>query len=199
MTRFLLIRHGSTNMVGKRFAGRMAGVHLDEKGKQQAQDLTQRLKSLPIKAVYSSPLERTVETAEPLAWELNMQVQTCEALLEIDCGNWTSKEIDELRNDQQFGLFNSFRSIAPVPGGEWMAEAQLRIVKKMQELSSQHRDETIAIVSHGDLIKAAVAYYAGIHLDMFQRIEIDPASVSVVIVYEETARIVLLNYTGNII
>ena len=198
MTRFLLIRHGSTDAVGKRFAGRMAGVHLDEKGKQQAHGLVHQLKSVSLKAIYSSPLERAIETAEPLAKAFELPIQICDALTEIDCGDWTNQEIDELRNDRQFQLFNSFRSIASIPGGEWMGEAQLRIIKQMQKLCLQHTDETIAIVTHGDLIKAAIAYYAGIHLDLFQRMEIDPASVSVIMVYEETARIQLLNHTGEI-
>jgi probable phosphomutase (TIGR03848 family) len=198
MTKFLLIRHGSTNMVGKRFSGRMPDVHLDENGKQQAKEIAQRLKSLPIKAIYSSPLERTIETAMPLAKELNLSVQTSEEFTEIDCGEWTGKEIDGLRDDKQFKLFNSFRSIAPVSGGEWMAEAQLRMVRQMQNLCLQHPGETIVVVSHGDLIKAAIAYYAGIHLDLFQRLEIDPASVSIVIIYEETARIHLINHSGAI-
>jgi probable phosphomutase (TIGR03848 family) len=199
MTRFLLIRHGSTNMVGKRFSGRMPDVHLDENGKQQANEIAQRLKSLPIKAIYSSPLERAIETAVPLSKELNLQVQTSEEFTEIDCGEWTGKEIDELREDRKFQLFNSFRSIAPVSGGEWMAEAQLRMVKQMQNLCLIHPGETIVIVSHSDLIKAAIAYYAGIHLDLFQRIEIDPASVSIITVYDETARINLLNHVGDIL
>ena len=105
---------------------------------------------------------------------------------------------EELQSQKQFQLFNSFRSTTRIPGGELMLEAQARIVAGLQKLCIQHPNETVAVVSHSDLIKAAVTYYAGIPLDLFQRIEISPASVSILEVYEETARIMLVNDTGGI-
>lgn len=198
MTRFLLIRHATNSTVDKRFAGRMAGVHLNEEGQAQAQALANRLSGLPIHAVYSSPLERAIETAEPLAQALQQQTITCEDFLEIELGEWTNTTFEELADKQQFKLFNSFRSGTRVPGGELMLEAQARMITGLQRLYTKHRDETVAVVSHSDMIKAAVTYYAGIHLDLFQRIEISPASVSIVELYEETACIKLLNHTGDI-
>lgn len=198
MTRFLLIRHATNNTVGKRFAGRMAGVHLNEEGLRQAQKLAERFTGLPITAVYSSPLERAVETAEPIAQVLGLQVITCDDFLEIDLGEWTDRAFDDLAGDTRFHLFNSFRSCTRVPGGELMLEAQARMIAGMQRLCTQYPMGNIAIVTHSDMIKAAVAYYAGIHLDLFQRIEIDPASVSIIEVYEETARLRLLNHTGDV-
>jgi probable phosphomutase (TIGR03848 family) len=198
MTKFLLIRHAVTNAVGKKLSGRMEGVQLNEEGKVQAQRLAERLTGLPIHALYSSPLERTVETAKPIAQQLNLENIICEDFLEIDFGQWTDCAFEELQNDAQFKLFNSFRSCTRIPGGEMMLEAQARIIAGLQKLCVQHPNQTVAVVSHADLIKAAVAYYAGIHLDLFQRIEISPASVSVVEVYEETARILLINDTGEI-
>lgn len=198
MTRFLLIRHATNHTVGKLFAGRMSGVHLNEEGQAQAQQLADRLALLSIDAVYSSPLERAVETAEPLARMKNLSVTICEDFLELELGEWTNTRFEDLAGDPQFKLFNTFRSCARIPGGEMMLEAQVRMVNGLQKLVCQHPDQTVAVVGHADPIKAAVAYYAGIPLDLFQRIEINPASVSVVELYEETARIRLLNHTGGI-
>ena len=198
MTRFLLIRHGNTDAVGKRLAGRTKGVHLNEEGKEQVQKLSARLKGLTISALYSSSLERALETAEPISRLLNLRIIVNDDFLELDFGDWTNKMIDEVKNDPQFNRFNIFRSSARIPGGELMPEAQLRIINGMQKLCGQHEGETIAIVSHGDIIKAAITYYAGIHLDLFQRIEISPASVRIVEVFDDTARILVVNDTGQL-
>jgi probable phosphomutase (TIGR03848 family) len=196
MTKFLLIRHATTDAVGKKLSGRTAGVHLNEAGKMQAQNLAQRLANTPITAIYSSPLERALETAEPIATSHYLKTIIRNDFLEIDFGEWTNASFETLQHEKQFQLFNSFRSVTRIPNGELMLEAQARIVAGMQRLCTQHHDETIAIVSHADLIKAAITYYAGISLDLFQRIEISPASVSIVEVYEETARITLVNGSG---
>ena len=198
MTRLLLIRHATNPTVGKRLTGRMAGVHLNEEGRAQARNLASRLAHLPISAVYSSPLERAVETAEPLAQLLQLPNITCDDFLEIDFGEWSGYTFENLAQQRPFQLFNSFRSCTRIPGGETMLEAQARMVSGLQQLCVQHPQQTVAVVGHADLIKAAVAYYAGIHLDLFQRIEISPASVSIVEVYEETVRVLLLNDTGSI-
>ncbi|QJD96825.1 histidine phosphatase family protein [Mucilaginibacter robiniae] len=198
MTKFVLIRHATTNSVGYRLSGRTPGISLNEEGKAQAQTLAERLTHLPLSAIYSSPLERAVETAEPIAASHQLTSTICEDFLEIDFGQWTNKTFKELESELTFKLFNSFRSYTRIPGGETMTEAQLRIINGFEKLRSQHEQETIAIVSHVDLIKAAITYYAGIPLDLFQRIEISPASVSIIELYEETARITLLNHTGDI-
>ena len=164
----------------------------------QAQKLAERMSHLPIDAIYSSPLERAMETAEPLAQMLNLQTVQCEDFLEIEFGEWTNGTLEELQPQQQFQRFNSFRSCTRIPGGEAMLEAQVRMITGLEKLCLRHPNETVAVVSHGDTIKAAVAYYAGIHLDLFHRIEISPASVSVIEVYDETARILLVNDTGGI-
>lgn len=198
MTRILLIRHGATDSVGKRFSGRTQGVQLNEEGRRQAAGLVERLVHLPIRAIYSSPLERTVDTAAPLAKALVLPVNKAEELIEIDCGDWTNREIESLAGDRQFQLFNTYRSVAAIPGGEWMLDAQVRVVRFLQKLSAQHANETVAVVSHGDVIRAALLFYAGIPLDLLLRIEVDPASVSIVTLFDETARINLMNHTGDI-
>jgi probable phosphomutase (TIGR03848 family) len=198
MTKFLLIRHATNDTVGKRLAGRMAGLSLNEEGRAQAHDLAVRLSGLPITAIYSSPLARAVETAGPMAKGLNLESVLSDDFLEIEFGEWTNSTFEEIGKQPQFQRFNSFRSCTRIPGGEWMLEAQLRMMTGLEKLRLLHRQETVAVISHGDLIKAAVAYYAGIHLDMFQRIEISPASVSVIEIGDEKIRILLVNGTGRI-
>lgn len=198
MTRFLLIRHALTNSVGKYLSGRSSGLFLNDEGRKQSNYLAERLSGVPIDAIYSSPLERALETAEPLAKARHLQPIISEDFLEIDFGKWTNCTIEELLSDPHFQLFNSFRSQTRIPEGELMLEAQLRIVNGLEKLYVHHPDKTIAVISHADLIKSAITYYAGISLDMFHRIEISPASVSIVEVYNNTARIVLLNDTGII-
>jgi probable phosphomutase (TIGR03848 family) len=198
MTRFLLIRHALTDSVGKHLSGRMAGIFLSEKGRLQAQQLAEWIADLPISAIYSSPLERAIETAAPLAQLFNLETNIDEHFLEIDFGQWTNLGLEELENDKTFQQFNSFRSCTRIPGGELMLEAQARMINGLEHLGRKHENKTIAVISHSDMIKAAVAYYAGIHLDMFQRIEISPASVSIIETFEQSARILLINYTGRL-
>lgn len=198
MTRFLLIRHATTDSVGKRLSGRTPGVPLNEAGRAQARKLAERLAGLPIAAIYSSPLERAVQTAEPLAKVRNLAAVISQDFLEINFGDWTNCPFEELESQPLFQRFNSFRSGTRIPGGELMLEAQARIVAGLERLRTRHPHETVAVVSHADLIKAAVAYYTGIQLDMFQRLEISPASVSMVELYDETARILLVNDTGEL-
>ena len=197
MTKFLLIRHATTSAVGRRLSGRMPGVYLNEEGRLQAQKLSERLAGLPLKAVYSSPLSRTVETALPICKMFNIENVISENFMEIEFGDWTNRQIDQIAHEPEFQLFNSFRSSTRIPGGESMLEAQLRMLQGLEKLCLQHPGEMVAIVSHSDMIKATIAHYAGIHLDMLQRIEISPASISVIEIYEETARILLVNDTGG--
>jgi probable phosphomutase (TIGR03848 family) len=198
MTTILLIRHATTDAVGKFLAGRMEGVHLNTEGKTEAQHLARRLAHVKLAAIYSSPLERAIETATPLADVLRLTTTKSDDFLELDMGDWTNKTYSEVKEDARFGYFNTYRSGTLIPGGESMLNAQMRIVAGLQKLYKQHPDETVAVVSHADMIKAAVTYFAGIHLDLFHRIEISPASVSIIQMFEETARITLVNDTGAI-
>ena len=198
MTRFLLIRHATTEAIGKRLAGRRPGMHLDERGRRQAQVLAERLSRLPVAAIYSSPLERTLETAEPIAKLLGREVVSREELLEIEFGEWTGKDFGELDPLPEFRCFNEFRSYSPVPGGEFMLQAQLRMVLGLDALRRLHPDECVAVVSHGDMIRAAIAHYAGIPLDLFQRLEVSPASISTIDIDDRTVRLIGINDTVGI-
>jgi broad specificity phosphatase PhoE len=189
MTRFILIRHALTDAVGKTITGRLPGVYLNERGKRQVSVLADQLKGLSIDAIYSSPMERAIETANTIAAPHHLNVSVLEELNEIDCGDWSGRTIEELRSERSFQLFNSFRSGTRIPGGETMPEVQLRMVNCIEKLVNKHREQTVALVSHGDPLKAIACFYMGIHLDLMHKIEINPASVTILEVYDETARI----------
>ncbi len=196
MTTFLLIRHAAHEAVDHTLSGQMAGVELSAQGLEQARQLAERLASLPVAGIYSSPLERAVQTAEILAGGLSMDV-TCHAgLAEIDFGEWTGQRFEALAPDPRWQHWNSFRSGAPLPGGGLMLEVQARAVAALACLHAQQPDAMLAVVSHGDVIKAIVAHYLGVPLDLFQRIEISPASVSVLALYDWGARVLRINDTG---
>lgn len=198
MTRFLLIRHGATHTVGKQLAGRMPGISLNDDGRKEATLLAERLATVQLHAVYSSPLDRCVETAAPILANRDLQLKIDEHFNELDFGSWTGKSIAELQSDNTFKLFNEFRSNTRIPGGEMMGDAQLRFVRGLTALQSQQDHATIAVVSHSDLIKSAICYYAGIHIHFMLRLQIDPCSVSIIDLYPETALIQTINNTGSL-
>jgi probable phosphoglycerate mutase len=197
MTTFYLIRHGDTPAVGHFVAGRAAGVHLNDRGRRQVEELAEQLAGEPIRAVYSSPLERARETAEPLARRLGLAVQIVEELLELDFGHWTGKSFAELDPLPEWRRYNSFRGGTRIPGGELMLDVQARAVGFMQRLGAERPGEAVALVSHGDVIRSALLHYLGMPLDFYNRIEIGPASVSVVAVAEHGPVVHLLNRTGR--
>lgn len=180
LTTFLLIRHAVHELGSETIAGRRSGVKLSPHGRAQADELVQRLDGVRIDALYASPMQRTQETAGPLAARLGVSTRTCADLHEIDYGDWTGQRLDALRGGQQWQQWNSFRSGHRTPNGESMLDVQTRVVACLLRLREEHRGQCVALVSHGDVIKAAVAYCLGAPLDLFQRMEISPASVSVV-------------------
>src|ERR1043165_823755 len=176
MTTFFLIRHASCDGLGQTLWGRTPGVCLNEEGKLQAQQLAKTCEGMRFDAVYSSPLERALETADALASRMNLEVRRNAALTEIDYGEWSGKTFEQLHGDERWHHFNSRRSTTTVPGGESFLEVQNRVVKEIDRLSREHSEERVALVSHADPIKAAVAYYAGTPIDLIDRLEISPCS-----------------------
>lgn len=193
MTKILLIRHALTDSVGKNLSGRTPGIHLNNEGRNQASRLAAFLREEKIDAIYSSPLERALETAEEIARPHNLKIISSGDFLEIDFGNWTNLGINELKDDPWFKSFNMFRSATRIPGGELMYEAQLRIVSGLQKICKNNEDQVVAVVSHADMIRSVIAWYTGIPLDMMYRIEISPASVSIIEIYDSSAKLMLLN------
>jgi broad specificity phosphatase PhoE len=198
MTTILLIRHALTENPGTRITGRTPGIFLSYEGIMQANNLAEQLKDLPIVAIYSSPLERTLQTAAPVAKTLNLSCNISDDFLEINFGKWTNQKIVDLKNDPQFVRFNTFRSTTRIPEGESMIEAQTRTVAGIEKLHSEFQNKTVAIFSHADIIKSAITFYAGIHIDLFHRIDISNASVSIIQFFDDAVRIFLVNGTGRI-
>jgi probable phosphoglycerate mutase len=193
----LLIRHGENEYVKKgRLAGRLPGVHLNDKGRAQAEALAGALSKIPLKAVYSSPLERTMETASPLAEVHKLKVIPREGLLEVDYGSWQDKTLKQLSRRKLWKTVQAQPSHARFPEGETFAQAQLRIVSEINTLCAQHKPkDIIACVGHSDMLKLAVAYYLGLPLDLFQRLTVQPASVSTLHIHPEGgARLINLNH-----
>lgn len=197
MTTFLLIRHATNDMVGKALAGWTPEVHLNEEGRGQAERLAERLANVPLDAIYSSPLERAVETAEPLAKLLGLEIRINPGVGEIQFGEWTGRAMKELADTPTWRHIQQFPSGTRIPGGETLREMQNRVVDALEALRAAHPKDVIAVVAHADVIKAAVAHYLGVHLDLFQRIIISPASVSVVAVSEHGPRVLSVNDTGE--
>jgi broad specificity phosphatase PhoE len=180
MAIFYLIRHAANDYVGKALAGWMPGVHLNEEGREQARRLARTLANRGITGIWASPLERAQETAGPLAAETGLKVETCDALGEVRTGEWTNKTFAELEADPRWRAFNQFRCGSRVPGGELMVEVQARMVAEILRLQQEPPNSTLAIVSHADPIRAALVYFLGMPLDFYQRIEILPASFSII-------------------
>jgi probable phosphomutase (TIGR03848 family) len=180
MTTFYLIRHGSMDQLGHTLCGRMPGVHLNEKGQAEVKQLAERLSDVPLAALYSSPLERTRETAERISQAVNRSVEIRDAILESDFGIWTGRTFSELDKDPAWRAFNAYRTTANVPGGETFVQIQQRMVAFAESLRPQFPNAAVALVSHADPIKTLVAHYAGLHLDTHDRLEISPASYTII-------------------
>lgn len=196
MTTFLLVRHATCDHLGRSLAGRAPGVRLNEAGRREAERVAARLAAAGLDAIYSSPLERTMETATAIAARAGLRVEPVADLQEIDLGAWTGCTFEALRGDPEWGRWNSTRSLVRPPGGESMLEVQARAVAALERLRASHREDRVAVVSHSDVLRAAIAYYVGIALDLLLRIEVDPASVSTLVVTDWGARLAGLNDTG---
>lgn len=191
----LLIRHGENQYVKEgRLAGRLPGVHLNEKGQAQAQMIADKLGSTRIKAIYSSPLERAMETAKPLADELGLQVISQEGLLETDYGEWQGKTLKSLRRRKLWPIVQNAPYLMRFPRGESFAECQLRVCQTIECISNQHKPkDIIACFFHSDPIKLAIAYYIGLALDNFQRLAIAPASITTLVISDSSSHLVNMN------
>ena len=193
---FLLIRHGENDFIKTgRLPGRLPNVHLNDNGRKQVQMVVKSLKDMPIKAVYSSPLERALETAEPIAGAFGLKVNTLEGLTETDCGEWSGQKISDLRRSKFWKVVKFSPSRLRFPGGESFLESQKRICWELEELVRKHEPRDMLVcVSHADPIRLAVAYFLGMPLDMFQRMYIAPASITTLDIGEVESRLLNLNY-----
>ena len=193
-----LLRHGTTARVGKGLTGWLPGHSLDDNGRAQADDLASRLAAAPLTAIYSSPLERASETAAPLARRFGLEIRIREDFGEVRFGDWQGKDFIEIEQDPRWSPFNSYRSFTRAPGGEMMLETQARMVRGLLNLAESHSNETVAVFSHADAIKSALMHFLGIPLDFHTRLEILPASVSVVDLFPELPLVRVVNATDFI-
>jgi probable phosphomutase (TIGR03848 family) len=178
----VFVRHGTTATTGTTLPGRAVGLSLSDAGRAQAERAAGTIKALPkVDAVYSSPLERTRETAAPIARARKLRVRTEQGLLECDFGEWTGKPLKKLMQLPEWATVQRYPSGFRFPGGESFSEMQTRITGAVAKLVARHRGEVIVAVSHADPIKAAVADALGTHLDLFQRIVISPCSITTVV------------------
>ncbi|KPK09981.1 MAG: hypothetical protein AMJ56_09380 [Anaerolineae bacterium SG8_19] len=201
MAYILLIRHGQNDWVNKRrLAGWTPGVHLNEEGRSQAEQLSERLSSLPLKAIYSSPLERCIETAAFLAHPHGLEVVELDDIGEVHYGDWQGKKIKKLaKKKRKWYAVQHFPSRFRFPGGESLTEVQKRAVTAIERLNLLHEKELVAVVSHADVIKLILAHYLGMHIDLFQRIVVSPASVSSLMLSESgPVRVLRINDDGPI-
>jgi probable phosphoglycerate mutase len=197
-TLVLLVRHGQTPTTGKLLPGRAPGLHLADTGLEQARRAAERLGVLArVDAVYASPLERTRETAAPIAAARNLKVQIDKGLLECDFGQWTGAELKQLMKLPEWNTVQRAPSTFTFPGGESFTAMQSRIVGAIDRLRERHQGGVIVCVSHADPIKAAVAHALGTHLDLFQRIVISPCSVSAIAYHAGGPVVLTVNSTGG--
>jgi probable phosphomutase (TIGR03848 family) len=196
MPTILLIRHANNDYVKKgRLAGRLPGVHLSENGQKQAAEVAEKLAEIPIKAIYSSPLDRAMETAAPIADKHSLKIRARPGLTEVDIGDWQGKKIKGLSRLKIWKVVQGAPARMRFPGGETFFEAQYRICQELEALAVLHQPEDIIIcVSHADPIKLAVAFYLGLPLDLFQRVIISPASISVLRLGENGNSLLTLNH-----
>mgnify|MGYP003376811892 CR=1 FL=1 len=198
MTDLLLIRHATNDWVADRLAGWTPNVHLNENGRAQAHALAERLAAWPIAAIYSSPLERAVETAQPLAARHNLPIGIEEGVGESRYGDWTGQPLKELSKAPEWMQVQFVPSLARFPNGEGLGEMQARAVAATERLRAAHPKSVIAVVSHADVIKAIAASYAGMPFDLFQRLVIDTASVTWFRFTPHGPRLLKFNDTGSL-
>ena len=193
MTTFHLLRHGEHAVQGKICAGRMPGVSLSERGRAEAERAAQHLAGVGIAAIYASPLERAQETAGIVSRRLDLPVTVLDDLSELDFGEWTGLTFDEVRRHPLWPEWASHRSLSCIPGGETMRAVQRRVVEALMEMRSQHADDHVVVVSHGDVIRAALVFALGMPLDFYARIEVATASLSTMRIDANGIRVIAVN------
>ena len=192
MTVFHLLRHGERQS-GRVLAGRTPGIGLTERGRADIAAVAERLAGENIAALYSSPLQRTRESAEIVAARLGLPIGFRDDVIELDFGEWTGATFDAIRADPRWHAWRTHRSLARIPGGESMRQVQRRVVEALMEINERHLDETVAVVSHGDVIRSALLFALGMPLDHYSRIEVGLGSISTIRIDAEGIRVLAIN------
>lgn len=196
MTFVLLIRHAENDFSGKkRLAGRLADVHLTPSGREQAQSIAKTLADVPMKAIYSSPLERALETAQPIAEQNDLAVIPHDGLIEIDYGDWQGRTMKELYRTKLWKVVQCNPAWMRFPNGETILEAQNRISHTIRDIAAKFESKDwVVCVSHADPIKLAVAHFLSMPIEAYQRLAIGLASITVLYLDEQGARLLAFNY-----
>ena len=197
-TTLILVRHAVTPETGPKLSGRAPGIDLSELGNDQARNTGERLAGLPLAAIYASPIERTQQTAAHIAAHHEVNVTVLDGVIEAEYGDWTGGNIEDLAKTDLWKTVQRTPSRARFPNGESIAEMQVRMVAALESVVEQHPGEMIAVVSHADPIKSAIAHFTGVHLDLFQRINVSPASVTVFTLGRHGAMLMKCNDTGSL-
>jgi probable phosphoglycerate mutase len=199
MATIFLIRHALTAQTGRVLYGQTPRVELDERGRAQAVDLVARFDGVRLTAIYASPLERCAETVSPLARARHIEIRTEPSLIEMDAGSWTGRSLAQLRRTRAWRTVQREPSAFAFPGGgESFPEAQERAVAGIERIARRHRAGSVAVATHGDIVRIVLAHFAGAPLDLFQRIVVDTASVSVVQLDGGRPHVLLVNDTGGL-
>jgi broad specificity phosphatase PhoE len=193
MTTFYLLRHGEHAVQGKICAGRMPGVVLSERGRAEAEGAARRLGDAGIAAIYASPMERTQETAGIVGRHLTLPFSVRDDLAELDFGEWTGLTFAEVRKDPRWPAWATHRSLSCIPGGETMRAVQRRVTEALMEMREEHPEESVVVVSHGDVIRAALVFALGMPLDFYGRIEVATASLSTLRIDGNGIRVIAIN------
>ncbi len=199
MACFFLIRHGQATETGIFLSGRKPGVHLSAAGQAQAQALPQRLAGVNLQHLVCSPMERTRETAQPLSDTSGLPIQISPLLIEVDFGDWTGRSLADLESDAAWREWNRFRSGLRIPGGEMMIEVQSRMLLQVEQLFRAHPDGNFALFSHGDPLKTILLHFLGAPLNEIERLELSPASISLLELHPGGARVLCINSTGSLV
>jgi broad specificity phosphatase PhoE len=193
----LLVRHAETDAVGVRLTSRLPGVVLNARGVEQVAQVCGCLRAVPLAAIYSSPLERAVATASPIAASHGLDLRIVDELNEVKFGEWTGLTFEELSKIAGWRRFNEARGSADVPGGERASDVQRRIVAALDHLRRTHEGHVIAAVSHADVIRAAVLHVTRTPLDEWHRFEIGPASITCIAYDDGNPTLLAANITGR--
>lgn len=192
-----LIRHARAEYRPGRLYGWTPGVHLAADGVEDAKRLAERLEPVRFRAVYSSPLERCRQTAEAIVAGRNLEIRTVEEIGEVKYGSWQGRTFRSLMRTKLWRTVQLFPSQAAFPGGESLRDMQNRAVEAVEQIKRRHKEGAVAIVSHADVLAAVVAHYLGMHLDLFQRIQIAPASATVITFIGGIPRLLRLSDSGD--
>lgn len=193
MTTFLFVRHGVTSHTGHRLSGWLPDIHLSEEGRAQAEAAAETLSKVPLKAIYSSPIDRTMETARAIAARHELEVKVTPAMGEVRYGRWTNRSFKTLARTKLWTTVQTFPSGARFPDGESLREVQARAVEEVERIRLEYPKKTVCCVSHADVIKLIAAHYLGMHIDLFQRIHIAPGSITAIAVDDSGPRVLALN------